>query len=737
MKRYFWNKFNFFSLLLFVFSATIEFMILSSAPVVASEPTLFTKEEAKDVRRQKLSESEALALLDVVRSYVNRGQFSLAIFELEKILALTEEPWVLAGAWEQWGNVHSKNGELTEAHRAYQKSLELKQSLSTMNNSIVLLQKQEQMARLKGSSSKEGKQTRRYLDEAQEYRSLALEYAQSALALARKESSSSSIRTLIEADKLQLELTDEDIKRGRFLLENLPASRNKVFLAINWAKLDPERADYWLLQGDRSARATKDVYAGSYISLQRGLLAEQSGKLEDALEFAGSAQLKAQSQLAYDSLYRASWLSGRIRRKKGQTEAAMIAYQQAIASLDEINKSSINIDIEYRINFKNQVESVYREFLRLLLEEKSSLSQSDLEYALFIKDKLQLAQLQNYFGDNCFSLQRETSTIRDVLVAKNAVLLNSIMLEDATHLILKLGNGRLFHHRVPLGESEITDLAVQWHHNLQQRDTRRFLTQSRFFYDLIIKPFHSQLQKGSPSTIIFVHDGILRNLPMAALHDGNEFLPQKWASVSSLGLRIKPARENLSQAAIFGLGESREGWSSLDNVVEEVEGVVSLTGGKIFLNREFTTERVVEELKTKDYSIVHFATHGFFGGVRENSFLLAYDRPLSALDLESFLAQSKGSIELLVLSACETSLGSDRSSLGLAGVALRSGVNSVLGSFWLVRDDEQVELMKSFYSGMREQNLALAISLQRVQQQQIEINAHPSKWAALNLIGDL
>jgi len=77
------------------------------------------------------------------------------------------------------------------------------------------------------------------------------------------------------------------------------------------------------------------------------------------------------------------------------------------------------------------------------------------------------------------------------------------------------------------------------------------------------------------------------------------------------------------------------------------------------------------------------------------------------------------------------------SALGLAGVALRSGVDSVLGSFWAVQDNEQRELIQDFYSNIYQKNLDKAQALQQIQTRQIERNAHPSKWAAFNLIEEL
>ena len=184
---------------------------------------------------------------------------------------------------------------------------------------------------------------------------------------------------------------------------------------------------------------------------------------------------------------------------------------------------------------------------------------------------------------------------------------------------------------------------------------------------------------------------------MAALFDGEEFLAQKWASVSSISLNLTsiPAKEE-NKVAAFGLETDIPGWSKLDNVAEEIQDAQNIIGGSKFLNQQFTVENLSRQLDRKEYSIIHLATHGYFGGTAETSFILAYEQKISALQLENILSQSKQTLELVVLSACETATGSDRAILGLAGVAARSGVKSTLGSFWRVQDDNQSQRLKPF-----------------------------------------
>jgi CHAT domain-containing protein len=73
---------------------------------------------------------------------------------------------------------------------------------------------------------------------------------------------------------------------------------------------------------------------------------------------------------------------------------------------------------------------------------------------------------------------------------------------------------------------------------------------------------------------------------------------------------------------------------------------------------------------------VHIASHAQFGADPSQSFVLAFDGPLTTDDLEADIKYGpvrENPLELLILSACETASGNDRAALGLAGVALTAG----------------------------------------------------------------
>jgi CHAT domain-containing protein len=54
-------------------------------------------------------------------------------------------------------------------------------------------------------------------------------------------------------------------------------------------------------------------------------------------------------------------------------------------------------------------------------------------------------------------------------------------------------------------------------------------------------------------------------------------------------------------------------------------------------------------------------------------------------------------VEMLVLSAFKTAVGSDEAELVFSGLAVQAGVKTVLGSLWYVSDQGSLALMTKFY----------------------------------------
>ncbi|MDF5726752.1 MAG: CHAT domain-containing protein [Rhizonema sp. PD38] len=259
-------------------------------------------------------------------------------------------------------------------------------------------------------------------------------------------------------------------------------------------------------------------------------------------------------------------------------------------------------------------------------------------------------------------------------------------------------------------------------------------------------------------TLVFIQDGILRTVPMAALYNNTskQFLVEKYAIATSPSLSLtapKKLNRQENRALILGLTKQAEIdqqiYSALGNVPLEIKAVQSeFPNSKPLVDDAFNPESVKKELNKRVYPIIHIATHAEFGTIPEDTFIVTgNNNKLSINDLEKALRQvngGSGSVELLALTACETALGDERAALGLAGVAVQAGVRSTLASLWSVPDESTPIFITEFYtslrSGMSKAEAVRAAQLKLIHAKKTsEINHkydNPAYWAPFIVIGN-
>jgi CHAT domain-containing protein len=626
-------------------------------------------------------------------------------------------------------NAYSRNGEYEQAVLSYQASLQEKEFLPTLNNLVRTYRILEESATDQAKSSKIAE---KYNDLAHSYRLEAVKYADQALQKSERDVSVSAVHTIIEWSKVNKKIDLEKLAKGEYILTKLPKSKSKFFLLINWARVDSDKAVYWLGKAEEIALSLDDDELKSYVQLELGDLYQRKQNLEIALKYAHSAYSSSRERRSNEVEYRAANLIGNIYLQRGKKELALKSYKDAISAIDDLNKSSSNSNSEEFIKFNREIQPIYRNILSLILD-RTEVSQGDLKTALFISDKLRLSQLKIYFGEDCFEVANEYS-----FPTKGIATINSVILPDQVFFLLRLPNGQIVKSSRKISQSSLNDAVINWREELKTGFSWRFRDRSKFFYDLVIRPFDSDLKSANSQikALVFVHDGILRNIPMAALLNGDEYLIEKYSISSSLGLkiRLKQQQKPKLKALIFGLSEPPGiNWGELSAVKDEVVEIGNLIESSEFLDSDFTVNNLAQKLQENSYSILHLATHGYFGGSAKDSFILAYDQEISIPKFEQILKESKLVPDLLVLSACETAVGDELSVLGLAGIAAKSGVNSTLGSLWQVEDTNQQQVMRDFYSNLNDNLSNQEESLRQMQIKQIRELAHPYKWAALNL----
>ena len=274
---------------------------------------------------------------------------------------------------------------------------------------------------------------------------------------------------------------------------------------------------------------------------------------------------------------------------------------------------------------------------------------------------------------------------------------------------------------------------------LAEAEARLRSTVLREFHELLFGGFGSPVLPDPPAAgtvIAFVLDRVLREAPMAALHDGRSYLGERFGTVlvTPGSTTARPAVRSSNEALVMGVSKP-----NLPFVEGEVAQVAKALGTTAYLNEQSTRARVVDWLATLGPGhgglVLHFASHASMGGSKASSQVRLWgeDR-LTGIDLDE-LRDSLRRVELVVFSACHSAGSSADLALGLAGVAER-GARSVIGSLWAVDDASTGRLMSAFYSAWRRDPAAgVAQALATAQRDVMRKQVHPYFWAPFGVVG--
>ena len=354
------------------------------------------------------------------------------------------------------------------------------------------------------------------------------------------------------------------------------------------------------------------------------------------------------------------------------------------------------------------------------------------------------AELQSAFGANCVPAR---DPVDPATLRPGEVLLYPILLDDRVELLSVSGGGTRFNRLAtpqPTTRAAVAQLVGDMVASLVAGGDDRWKDASRALYDLLVKPIEGSLTPGG--TLVIVPDGPLRALPFAALIDGDgKYL------IERTGLALAPA------LAYSQPGQDRGGrplnvvavalqrdvvlpagtFSKLAGTREEAAAAAG-PGGTVI--DDFRAVDLQRALSRGNVDVLHVATHAAFNGRSDRSFIVANGEAIPLADLRGLISSGRArgdDLDLLVLSACETAVGDDLASMGLAGAAVQSGADSAVASLWEVNDTGTVALMRAFYDRYRG-GAGKAAALRAAQIALLAKGgdlAHPSIWAAFTLLG--
>ena len=539
------------------------------------------------------------------------------------------------------------------------------------------------------------------------------------------------------------------------LMQAAQAQRHESSAALNASLFTPQTIAQTLSAAAQQARTLQDPRAESYALGQLGGLYEQTQQWQAAQDLTQQALILAQTSNASDIAYGWQWQLGRIlkhqadraeasppldsgSRENSLREQAIAAYTGAFETLQAIRKDLLATNPEIQFSFRDGVEPIYRELVELLLQTDTQ--PTNLQKAREVIEDLQLAKLENFFRSACLEPLRQIDQID-----QQAAVVYPILLSDRLEVIISLPGRPLRHYAAPVEPHQVETLVEDLRRNLilpytSDNDIKPL---SQQIYNWLIQPAETALTASGVETLVFVLDDALRNIPMTALYDGQQYLVEKYNVALTLGLQLfepRPLAQIKLRALTAGLSQSRYDFPSLEFVEFELNQIQAEIPGDVLLNQEFTSSQLASRIETSSFPVVHIATHGQFSSQSDKTFILAWDQPITVNQLDTYLRAREQNqaeaLELLVLSACETADGDKHAALGLAGVAVQAGARSTLASLWLVDDESTALLMREFYQGLNA-GLTKAAALRQAQTTLLHGRYdHPRFWAAFVLLGN-
>ena len=497
------------------------------------------------------------------------------------------------------------------------------------------------------------------------------------------------------------------------------------------------------------ARKVGDEASQAYsIGFLAGLY-ETEGRYAEALQLSRAALRLAQKNRLYDAMYQWQWLIGRLHNQLGNHDRAIDAYKTAVDNLSSIRN---DLAIVYGndnspTTFRDSVGPVYYELADLLLKKADEVEDDSARIALLVEardtvEALKGAELSDYFQDDCANMVNAGAKSIGQM-SPTAAIVYIIPLESRLELLVETKSG-LKKVTVNVPSRRLMDQARLFRHHVERRTTYFFKSHAEALYAWIIEPIKKILETDGVDTLVFVPDGALRNVPMAALFDGKKYLLEQYAVGVAPGLSLIESQEATSPNSRFlfsGLAAERHGFPGLPAVVQEAELIAKSFAATQLMDATFLKDDLENMFLRNDYRFVHIASHGQFSGRAESTFVLTYDGFLTLDDLENLIRPSSyrgAPVELLTLSACQTAAGDDKAALGLAGVAIKAGCRAALASLWFVSDQASALMVDEFYRALAKPGTTKAKALQHAQTvlRNDPRFRHPRYWAPYLMIGN-
>ncbi|MDF1855735.1 MAG: CHAT domain-containing protein [Pseudooceanicola sp.] len=284
----------------------------------------------------------------------------------------------------------------------------------------------------------------------------------------------------------------------------------------------------------------------------------------------------------------------------------------------------------------------------------------------------------------------------------------SVTLPERTHFLIVTGQGTE-HRTVEMSEADLNGRirALRAALSNPARDPRPL---AQAFYADIWADVEAALSDIGAQQVLLSFDGLMRYVPIVALHDGTDWLVSRrdYVTFTSASRDLLLDNEALDRIEVEALGATRGGggFSALPYVRNEVTSIVGDKNGKgRVAGRSWLDDAFDADALSRAFGsgapVIHVATHFRLTDREDSSAMLLGDgQTLSVADLKRGVRRGSydlADVHMLVLSACETALSEGSELESLAAEVQWEGVRTVLATLWPVADRSTARFMEAFY----------------------------------------
>lgn len=387
-------------------------------------------------------------------------------------------------------------------------------------------------------------------------------------------------------------------------------------------------------------------------------------------------------------------------------------------------------DLENLINdFNTNTDSLQTKYFSLKIEYKNFIESLKLEYPKYYsyKNPIQIQSL-NHFKK---TLPKNTIAIQYIMNSKKGYVL---CFTNANTYFLALNNINDLQSKI---ENYLNIISKPLN---TKKDLENYSVMASELKQILL-PFINSTEFLGKTKLLIIPDYTLQNLPFESLKQNNKYLIEDYEISYAYSLSFLEKNSKLKRNAehtFLGFAPNTFNYDNLQNLPlskTETQNISNLLKGRVLLDNSASKELFIS--KANNYKILHLSTHA-----NANDSISPW---IAFKNQKLFLNQlytTKNQAELVVLNACNSSLGKLNSGEGVFSLArgfFYSGSNSVISSLWNVNDKSNAKITTSFYQYLKK-GVTKSKALRQAKLDYLKSHslseASPYYWSSLILIGD-